>query len=68
MLLFPSIAFAQTATDAKGNKVYNTNSVAIFTRVTKFAVGDTMRVDFKNSNILYHIIICDQKGDDVNEK
>lgn len=39
-LFFAScLSFAQTATDEKGNKVYNGSSVAIFTRVTKFAVG-----------------------------
>ena len=30
---------AQTATDENGNKVYNGNSLAVFTRVTKFAVN-----------------------------
>lgn len=39
-LAFISLSsFGQTATDANGNKVYNGSSIAIFTRVTKFAVG-----------------------------
>ena len=39
LILISSISFAQTATDADGNKVYNGSSIAIFTRVTKFSVG-----------------------------
>lgn len=40
------LSYAQTATDENGNKVYNGSSVAIFTRVTKFAVGGV--ADIKN--------------------
>ena len=39
LVLISPLSFAQTATDANGNKVYNVNSIAIFTKVTKFTVG-----------------------------
>lgn len=39
LVFISCLSFAQTATDENGNKVYNGSSVAIFTRVTKFAVG-----------------------------
>lgn len=39
LVFISCFSFAQTATDENGNKVFNGNSVAIFTRVTKFAVG-----------------------------
>lgn len=38
-LFLSCFSYAQTATDENGNKVYNGNSIAIFTRVNKFAVG-----------------------------
>ena len=36
--------FGQTATDKNGNKIYNGNSVAIFTHVAKYAVGGLMDI------------------------
>lgn len=39
LVLISHLSFAQTATDVNGNKVYNGNSIAIFTKVTKFTVG-----------------------------
>lgn len=39
LTLISCVSFAQTATDADGNKVYNGSSIAIFTRITKFSVG-----------------------------
>lgn len=39
LVFISCLSFAQVATDENGNKVYNGSSVAIFTRVTKFAVG-----------------------------
>ncbi len=44
-LLFATcVSFAQVATDENGNKVFNGSSVAIFTRVTKFAVGGVVDI------------------------
>lgn len=40
-----NISFAQTATDANGNKIYSGNSIAIFTKVTKFTVGGFVDIE-----------------------
>lgn len=39
LILFSLASFAQTATDADGNKVYNGSSMAIFTRINKYSIN-----------------------------